>query len=193
MDNVDPLVWASLLVVAGFAILVMEVLLPTGGVLGVVSAASLVGAIILAFSAGGPTTGFTFITIVVVLAPAVLTAAFRYLPYTPVGRALLGEAPKDEDVLLEDPRRKLIGKVGVARSKMLPSGSVEIDGQMLDAVSKGQAIEPGENVQVIEVRANRVVVRLAPEGLRPGTTKPDDLLNRSLEELGIESLEDPLA
>jgi membrane-bound serine protease (ClpP class) len=193
MNNVDPLVWASLLVVAGFAILVMEVLLPTGGVLGVVSAASLVGAIFLAFSAGGPTTGFTFITIVVVLAPAVLTAAFRYLPYTPVGRALLGEPPKDEDVLLEDPRRQLIGKVGVARSKMLPSGSVEIDGQMLDAVSKGQAIEPGQNVQVIEVRANRVVVRLAPEGLRPGTTKPDDLLNRSLEELGIESLEDPLA
>ena len=107
MDNVDPLVWASLLVVAGFAILVMEVLLPTGGVLGVVSAASLVGAIFLAFSAGGPTTGFTFITIVVVLAPAVLTAAFRYLPYTPVGRALLGEAPKDEDVLLEDPRQDL--------------------------------------------------------------------------------------
>lgn len=193
MDNVDPLVWASLLVVAGFAILVLEILLPSGGVLSVLSAASLVGAIIIAFNAGGPTTGFTFVTIVVVLAPAVLTAAFRYLPYTPIGRALLGEAPKDEDVVLEDPRRELIGKVGVARSKMLPSGSVEIDGQMLDAVSKGQAIEPGQNVQVIEVRANRVVVRLAPEGLRPGTSKSDDLLNRSLEELGIEPFEDPLA
>lgn len=193
METIDPLVWAALLVVAGFALLVLEILLPSGGILSVLAASALIASVIIAFRTGGATTGFTFITIVLVLAPAVLTAAFRYLPRTPIGRALLGEAPKDEDVLTADPRRQLIGKVGVARSKMLPSGSVEVDGQMLDAVSKGQAIEPGQNVQVIEVRGNRVVVRLAPDDMRPGTSNPSDLLNRSIEELGIDSLDDPLA
>ncbi|MCO6045009.1 hypothetical protein NG895_13955 [Aeoliella sp. ICT_H6.2] len=193
METIDPLVWAALLVVAGFALLVLEILLPSGGILSVLAASALIASVIIAFRTGGATTGFTFITIVLVLAPAVLTAAFRYLPRTPIGRALLGEAPKDEDVLTADPRRQLIGKVGVARSKMLPSGSVEVDGQMLDAVSKGQAIEPGQNVQVIEVRGNRVVVRLAPDDMRPGTSNPADLLNRSIEELGIDSLDDPLA
>lgn len=193
METVDPLVWAALLVVAGFALLVLEVLLPSGGVLSILAASGLIASIIIAFRTGGATTGFTFLTVVLVLAPAVLTAAFRYLPYTPIGRALLGEAPKDEDVMPTDPRRQLIGKVGVARSKMLPSGSVEVEGQMLDAVSKGQAIEPGQNVQVIEVRGNRVVVRVAPEGVQPGASNPNDLLNRSIEELGIDSLDDPLA
>ncbi|WP_425396370.1 NfeD family protein [Aeoliella sp.] len=193
METIDPLVWCALLVVAGFALLVLEVLLPSGGILSILAGSALVASIVIAFRVGGPTTGFTFVTIVMVLAPAILTAAFRYLPYTPIGRALLGEPPKDEDVAPTDPRRQLIGKVGVARSKMLPSGSVEIDGQMLDAVSKGQAIEPGQNVQVIEVRGNRVVVRLAPDGMHPGTSNAGDLLNRSIEELGIDSLDDPLA
>jgi membrane-bound serine protease (ClpP class) len=193
MESIDPLVWSGLLVVAGFALLVLEVLLPSGGVLSILSASAFVASIILAFRTGGATTGFTFITIILVLAPAVLAATFRYLPYTAIGKALLGEAPKDEDVMPADPRRTLIGKVGVARTKMLPSGSVEIDGQMIDAVAKGQAIEPGQNVQVLEVRANRVVVRLAPEGMRPGTRQPDDLLNKSIEELGIDSIDDPLA
>lgn len=193
MESIDPLVWSGLLVLAGFALLILEVLLPSGGVLSILSASAFVAAIIIAFRTGGATTGFTFITIILVLAPAVLTVTFRYLPHTAIGKALLGEAPRSEDVVLADPRRDLIGKVGVARTKMLPSGSVEIDGQMVDAVVKGQSVEPGQNVQVLEVRGNRVVVRLAPEGMRPGTSKPDDLLNKSIEELGIDSMDDPLA
>ena len=77
---------------------------------------------------------------------------------------------------------------------MLPSGAVEIDGQMIDAITHGQAIEPGQYVVVIEVRANRVVVRPAKENERPGrSVSPEDVLKRPIEELGIESLDDPLA
>jgi hypothetical protein len=76
---------------------------------------------------------------------------------------------------------------------MLPSGAVEINGQMVDAVTQGQAIEPGTYVTVIEVRANRVVVRPAGKDQRPSHENPKDLLSRPIEELGIESLDDPLA
>lgn len=193
MQTIDPLVWSSLLVVAGFSLIVLEILLPSGGVLSILSAAAFIAGVLLAFRSGGAATGFTFITIVLVLAPAVLTVAFRYLPQTPIGRALLGEAPRDEDVLPEDPRRKLIGQRGIARSKMLPSGSVEIDGQMVDAVAKGQSIEPGEEVIVVEVRGNRVMVRQATSQSPESKSDADDLFSKSIEELGIESLDDPLA
>lgn len=193
METIDPLVWSSLLVVAGFALVVLEILLPSGGVLSILSAAAFISAVVLAFRSGGASTGFTFITIIVVLTPAVLVSAFRILPRTAVGRALLGQAPRSEDVVPPDSRRMLIGKIGVARSKMLPSGTVEVEGQMIDAVTKGQAIDPGQKVQVLEVRGNRVVVRLAPEGSSQDAQRPDDLLNKSIEELGIESLDDPLA
>ena len=104
----------------------------------------------------------------VVLVPTVLVLAFQYWPKTRIGKAFLGELPTDEEVLPDDPRRELLGRVGIARSKMLPSGAVEIDGQMVDAMTQGQSIEPGQYVVVIEVRANRMVVRPAKENERPG-------------------------
>jgi hypothetical protein len=64
---------------------------------------------------------------------------------------------------------------------------------MIDAMSQGQVVEPGQYVVVVEVRANRVVVRPADKDVGSHDRRPDDLLSRPIEELGIESLDDPLA
>jgi membrane-bound serine protease (ClpP class) len=193
MNALDPVVWSVLLMLVGCVVLVLEVFIPSGGVLAVISAAAFVGAIVIAFQRG-PMTGFSFVMTTAIAVPLVLVMAFHLWPKTKIGKAFLGELPRDEDVLPEDPHRVLMGRVGVARSKMLPSGAVEIDGQMVDALSLGQAIEPGQYVVVTEVRANRVVVRPAKENERPGRpTSTADMLSRPIEELGIESLEDPLA
>ena len=144
----------------------------------------------------GPMTGLVFAAATVFVVPILIATAFKYWPKTPMGKAFLGELPTDEDVLPTDSRRTLLGRVGVARSKMLPSGAVEIEGQMIDAVTQGQAIEPGAYVVVVEVRANRVVVRPAGKDQRPGNQSAKDIkdiLSRPIDELGIESLEDPLA
>jgi membrane-bound ClpP family serine protease len=192
MNALDPLAWSILLMLAGCVVLVLEVFIPSGGILAVLSTLAFVGSIFFAFQRG-PVTGFAFILTTVVAVPLVLAAAFHYWPKTRIGKAFLGELPTDEDVLPDDPHRLLVGRVGVARSKMLPSGAVEIDGQMIDAISHGQAIEPGQYIVVSEVRANRVVVRPAKEQERPGRSiSPADILNRPIEELGIESIDDPL-
>lgn len=193
MNALDPLVWSILLMVVGCVMLAMEVFVPSGGVLGAMSGAAFVASILIAFQEGART-GFIFVSTAVVAVPAVLVLAFKYWPKTPFGKAFIGELPTEDEVLPDNTRRELVGRVGVARSKMLPSGAVEIEGQIVDAVSKGQAIEPGTYVTVIEVRANRVVVRAAKEDERPGQqVPPEDLLNRPIEELGIESFDDPLA
>ena len=193
MNALDPLVWSILLMVVGCVVLALEVFIPSGGVLAILSAAAFIGSIMIAFKSG-PRSGFAFVMTTVVLVPAVVALALKYWPKTPMGKAFIGELPTDEDVLPDDPRRELLGRVGVVRSKMLPSGAVEIDGQIIDAVSRGQAIEPGQYVTVVEVRANRLVVRPAKENERPGTKiTTEDMLSRPIEELGIESLDDPLA
>lgn len=188
---VDPLAVAIMLFVIGCALLVAEVFFPSGGVLGFTSAVALLAAIWFAFESGGVTYAATFTLVEVIGAPVLVYFAFQYLPNTAIGRRLMGEAPSAEDVDPDDARHELVGRVGVARSKMLPSGSVEIDGRMIDAISQGQPIDPGQYVKVVEVRGNRVMVRVAPEGERPGAENPSDLLGRSLDELGID--DDPLA
>jgi hypothetical protein len=77
---------------------------------------------------------------------------------------------------------------------MLPSGSISIDGRLIDAMSQGQAIDVGQPVVVVEVRANRVVVR--PADAAEAQQRSDytrDVLSTPVEELGFDSLEDPLA
>jgi membrane-bound serine protease (ClpP class) len=86
--------------------------------------------------------------------------------------------------------RQLVGKIGVTKSVMLPSGAVVIDGQTIDALTEGIPIEAGQRVRVIEVRGNRVVVRAAEDD---ETVATDDVRSRPIESLGLDSLEDPLA
>ncbi|MEX2318082.1 MAG: NfeD family protein [Pirellulales bacterium] len=189
---IDPVGWSILLMIAGCALVVLEVFIPSGGIIGTISAVCVIASILIAFNESAAS-GFIFTATAVFAIPTLLALAFKYWPKTPMGKSFLGELPTEEEVLPSDPRRTLLGRVGVARSKMLPSGAVEIDGQMVDAVTQGQAIEPGTYVTVIEVRANRVIVRPAGKDQRPSHPNPNDLLSRPIEELGIESLDDPLA
>jgi hypothetical protein len=72
---------------------------------------------------------------------------------------------------------------------MLPSGAVVVEGRTVNAISEGTAIDAGEAVKVVEVRGNRVVVRKIEVAQLPQTAASgDDLLSRSIEELGLEGL-----
>lgn len=189
MNIFDGLSLGILLAAVGTLLIIAEVFFPSGGILGAFSAIALIGAVVVAYQSGGWSRGVTFAAIEVLVVPIAIYGALQVLPHTPMGRVLIGTAPTPEEVDPVDKRQALVGRVGVARSKLLPSGSVEIEGQMIDCVSRGQAIEPGEYVKVIEVAANRVVVRRAEaEAPQPETTA-EDRLARPATELGISDFE----
>lgn len=192
MSGLDPLTWAIILLLVGCALVVLEVFIPSGGVLGLLSGLSILASVIFAFRRD-VTSGMALLLVALFAVPSVLALAFKIWPMTPLGKAFLGELPREEDLKPVDTRRELVGRWGVARSKMLPSGSVLVDGQWLDAVAQGDAIEPGEAVIVIEVRGNRVVVRRADPDEVPGQTAlPQDLLSKPIDQLGLEEFDEPL-
>jgi membrane-bound ClpP family serine protease len=194
MTALEPFTWAVLLMLVGCGLVVLEIFIPSGGILGFLAGVSIIGSVVMAFSTGDLTTGLGFIVVTLVAVPAAIGLAFKYWPYTPMGKAFLGELPDEEDVKPFDSRRELVGRLGTAKSKMLPSGSVSIDGQLVDAVSQGSAIALGQAVVVVEVRGNRVVVRPADEAeAQQRGEYPSDVLSTPAEELGLDSLEDPLA
>ena len=193
MNLIDPIAWAAVLVLIGCALVVLEVFIPSGGLISFLAVVALVGGIAMAFRQNAAT-GMVFMVVTVIAVPTVVGLAFKYWPQTPMGKAFLGELADEGEWVPEDPRRDLIGRVGTASSRMLPSGGVQIDGKMIDAISQGMAIEPGQAVIVVEVKGNRVVVRLAdPEEPVKAAVVSDDMLSKPIEELGLESLEDPLA
>ena len=56
----------------------------------------------------------------------------------------------------------LLGKSGVAYTDMNISGRIDIEGQLFDAISRGEFIEKGTPIKIIENRGNYFVVVKAP-------------------------------
>lgn len=197
----EPLVWSSILLIVALALVVLELFIPSGGVLGFLAAVAAVACVIVAFS-GGPKLGLVMLVAVTVLVPAAVAMAVQWWPHTPIGRLVLNTPPEDPDELLPDTEpyrglRQLIGRVGKAESKMLPSGAVLIDGRSYDAISQGTPIDRGELVKVVDVRTNRIVVRPAGQFTSPGSLPPtesgNDVLSRPVESLGLDGFDEPLA
>jgi membrane-bound serine protease (ClpP class) len=186
-----------MLLLVGLSLLMAEIFVPSGGLIGFLSFSSITAAIVMAFYQSGPIMGVSFLMIACVAVPFALAAAFRFLPHTPMGKRLLPDLPTSEEVMPDSDQRRrlrgLVGRVGRAKSRMLPSGAVIIDGHTVDAVSEGQPIEPGQPVRVIEVRGTMVVVRPVDEAETYENSQSEDLLSRPIDTLGLDSFEDPMA
>lgn len=63
-----------------------------------------------------------------------------------------------------------LGTIGVIVSTLRPSGKVEIEGRLYDAISSGEYMEAGEKVRVVEVGIGKIVVIRNEE--RPHKEKP---------------------
>jgi membrane-bound serine protease (ClpP class) len=192
----DALLWSILLLLLGLALIALEVFVPSGGVLGVLAALALIASIVVAFS-GGWATGSVMLVVAMVVVPVVIGVAIHWWPRTPIGRMIVLEPPHGEEEVLPETAeyrglRSMIGKRGVAKTKMLPSGAVVIEGRSYDALSEGMAIDPGQPIRVMAVRATRIVVALDDNPSLPAT-HPSDVLTQPAQTLGLESLEEPLA
>ncbi len=162
----DPWVWAILLLVLGTGLAVMEIFFPSAGILAFLSVAAVLAAIVMGFNQG-PVAGILIVLAALVGLPTTIVLGFKYWPKTAMGRRVLLAAPTSEDVLPDDPDKErlksLIGRLGRAKSKMLLSGVIIVDGRTVDAVSESLPIEVGQIVRVVQVRGHGVVVRPADE------------------------------
>ncbi len=192
------LLWALVLVVLGLGLIVLELFIPSGGILGFLATVAIVASVVLGFMSSS-SHGVLMLVVNVIVVPVVVAQALKWWPRTPMGRRVLLDAPDEEDLKPRDPElealKQLEGQVARARSPMLPSGAIEVNGRVYDALSQGVAIDPGQWVRVVEVKGNRIVVRpLDEEELKQhlARTQPqrqpseEDLLSKPVDELGLE-------
>lgn len=193
----DLWIWAIVLVVIGLALGLTELFIPSGGLIGFLSFCALLGAVILAF-VEDPVIGLLVLAVSIIGLPTILVLGLRWWPHTPVGKKALLSVPDRDEVLPDDPKRRnlknLVGRVGRAKSKMLLSGAVVIDGRTIDAVSDGLPIEPGQAVQVVAVHGVEVIVRPVDEPTAHQKTQPsDDLLARPIDSVIPDAFGEPPA
>jgi membrane-bound serine protease (ClpP class) len=190
----EPWLWPVLLLTLGLGLALLEVFFTSAGILAFLSAAAMLAAVVMAFRQG-PGIGVTILGIIVVVTPTVVILAFRWWPHTSMGKQVLLDVPRAEDVLPDDADRRqlkgLIGHVGRAKCKMLPGGIVVIDGRSVDAVSEGMAVEAGQRVRVIKVQANRLVIRPVEDEVP--SESAENPLERPIDSILGDAFQDPLA
>ncbi len=150
-----------LIAVLGIVLLVAEVFFVSFGVLTLLSGGALVTAVFLAFQES-QALGVSFLVGEAIVAPLALWQAFRLMPRTRIGRALMLEGPKHEEVhgaATDSELAGLVQKRGVTLSPLRPAGFARIEGRKVDVQTRGEMLDQGVEVEVVEAQANRVVVR----------------------------------
>lgn len=149
---------AIVLLVVGLGLIVAEVCFPSFGALGVAAAVCLGVACVSAFAAGS-VAGWTFVAVVSVSVPGALWLGFRLLPRSPLAKVLVNKGTSFDQVAAVDPRNAgLLGCAGTAESMLRPGGTARLGELRVDVVTRGEFLEPGTPVVVVEVEGNRVVV-----------------------------------
>lgn len=180
--------WIAALVAVGLLMILLEVFVPSGGVLGLLAVVALGAGVVTAFYELGPLAGLVVLACVFVAVPIVLFFAFRWFPLTPLGRRVLPPAPAADDVIPDSGERLklrgLVGRFGQTTGELLPWGQVEIDSRRIEAVSEGGPIAQGTTVEVVGVQGKALVVRSS--GIpRPGHVLPiEPLPENPLEQAG---------
>jgi len=163
-----------ILFVIGLVLLILEIfVIPGFGVAGILGIALIIGSLVLSMQ--------EFVLpdfewqkdvlrrnlLVVLLSTVSSFAIFAVLAYSLpqiklFSRLTLQEAQTAEKgftVQAEEEARRLAGRKGKVLTTLRPVGRAEIDGEIVYVETEGEFVEPGEEIEVIEVSGNRVLVR----------------------------------
>ena len=175
--------WPVILLLVSFGFVLLELVLPSGGLLSLLAVLSALSAIFAAFQTFSSDAALLFTGGTVLLSPVVIALAFRIWPHTPMGKKIFIPRPEYPNEVLPDRTelRQLVGLTGITKSKMLPAGAVQVKGRTIDAITEGMAIGSGQVIEIIAIRGNTVVVQPTDgvpdvvDSSQATTAKPDSV------------------
>lgn len=168
------LILGFVLLGVAIAMLVIELFVPSGGLIGVVAGIAAIGSL-ASFFRYDTVWGSVFTAIYVILGPIAIIYFFKWWINSPFSRRIIlnttldGESADDEEsAAYERERRRLaridelrglIGAEGVTETALRPVGTVTIQGERVEALAESGAIDAGVPVVVSDVYDNQIKVR----------------------------------
>lgn len=146
---------------AGILCIIVEMLLPTVGLLAGVGVAAMLYSVVLAL--GGDINALYAMLIAFTAAIVIFALIVKRLPASKLWSlvVLKDQSQANRGYVSSSPKDNLLGKTGEVLSELRPAGSALIDGVPVDVVSEGVFVPKGTAVRVVAVEGSRVVVRKA--------------------------------
>ncbi len=163
------LAWGLALLAAALLLIVVEVFVPSAGMISLMAAAMAIAGVVCLFQVS-VVWGVLGLLGILILGPVVGFFALNIMPSTPLGKKLLfgsgGEeepglgssGAKDGDAASED-LGLLIGSEGVALTDLRPVGTIRVGETKVDALAETSMIRAGTKVRITAVVDNQIKVR----------------------------------
>ena len=163
LPDIGWILFALFLYVLCAVLLVLEVFIPSLGLLTLLSLGVLAWGISIFFGIGS-TAGWIGVGAAVIIVPGVWILTYKLFPHTALGKLMLlqkvdraiGDAIPDRDDL-----QNLLGKQGISAGPLRPVGICEFDGKRVACLSESGYIERECRIRVIRVEGNKVTVQEA--------------------------------
>ena len=149
--------WIIGLAVSGLLLVLTEIIVP-GMVIGIIGTILIIAALVLAFVKGGVVFGFGLLLGVLLAGGILFWLWVTYFPRTGMGKRMILQKDGRDWHGYDKKYALLLGKPGVALSMLRPAGIATIEGNRVDVVTRGEMIDAGNPVEVIEIEGNRIVV-----------------------------------
>ncbi|HYD02097.1 MAG TPA: NfeD family protein [Phycisphaerales bacterium] len=154
------LVWGLVLLALALVIVIIDLFLPTAGILAALAIVLAVAGVVCLFRYD-TTWGVIGSLLVIVGGPALFVVGFKMMPHTPVGRRLILGASDDEPrpPAPPSPLERLVGSEAMVVTDLRPVGTVRVGDRKFDAISETTLIRAGSTVRITAVDGLNLKVR----------------------------------
>ncbi len=163
MDGVSAMILeyfpSIVMLMVGFALVVVEMYIPGFGAPGIIGLLLLVGGIIMAKPT--PLQALIMVLVIVALLCIALSICIHSASKGRLAksRLILHDVATQAETSETNDLQYFVGHTGVTKTVLRPAGIAEFDGVKLNVVSEGDFIPAGKTIEVERVEGNRIVVR----------------------------------
>lgn len=165
-------IWGCVLFGVAAVLLFLELLIPSGGLIGLLCGLAAIGSVV-AFFQYDAAWGWGVLLAYIILTPIALVFVFKIWISSPIAKIMIlgGQEQDTADAeeaaaVSEQERRKrlaelrqLIGAEGVTETALRPVGTIRINNQRVDGMAESGVIEANTPVLVTDVYDNQIKVR----------------------------------
>lgn len=154
----NSLTLAVLLQLVGVAVIIAEIIIPSGGIISIIAIIVFGYSLFIVFHDISTATGILFVVADLIMIPVLVLVGLKLLAKSPA--TLKTELSRAGGVTSQAPDlESYIDKHGIAVTDLHPAGTAMIEGKRVDVVSRGEYIEKGSILVVLAATGNRIVVK----------------------------------
>ncbi len=144
-----------LLALAGLFLILLDILVIPGGVVGFLGLALLIFADYQAFESLGSTGGYIFLGISIVALVVVIIQIFRPSFWKRVSQI----SDIEGKVNTEDLTRVKLGDQGKALTRLNPSGNGRFGDHVVEVTARNSFIDSGSEIEIVKIESNHIYVK----------------------------------